>query len=126
MKRMENGMMFGLDIRKGFISVLAIGYLMVICSISSIQMAILENRMQFYRDLEMMDKRVYFEVMIMERIKDSFVQELNEDCKVSYEGMLASLDYEENVVVVEYDCEDEVYSRKYVYNTEFGFLLKFE
>ena len=114
--------MFGWGIHKGFISVLALSYLMVISCITSIQMMILTNRMQFYASLDSMDKRVYFEVLIMERIKDSYKQELVDDCSVYYQNMCAYMDFEDNVVIVTYDFEDDSYKRKYVYNTEFGFL----
>ena len=115
-------MMFGWDIQKGFISVLALSYLMVIASISGVQMMILTNRMEFYTSLVEMNKQVYFEVLIMERIKDSYLQKLVDDCSVNYENMVAELDFEGNIVMVEYDFDEVSYKRKYVYNEEFSFL----
>ena len=115
-------MMFGWGIQKGFISVLALSYLMVISCIASTQMMVLTNRMEFYKSLDVMDKQVYFEVLIMERIKDSYIQELLDDCVVYYENVSAKLDFDEYVVVVEYDFDGVSYKRKYVYNPEFSFL----
>ena len=119
---MESGMMFGWGIQKGFISVLALSYLMVISCIVGNQMMVLTNRVEFYKSLYSLDKRTYFEVLIMERIKDSYDQELLDDCIVSYENMLANIDFDEYVVVVEYDFDEVSYKRKYVYNEEFSFL----
>lgn len=115
-------MMSGLGIQKGFISILAIGYLTIISVICGIQMEILENRMEFYSMIEVMDKRIYFEVLIMERIKDCYEQGLVDDCDVYYEGIEANIDFEDDVVIVKYTYDFDVYERKYIYNSEFGFL----
>ena len=49
-------MIFGLATNKGFISVLCIGYFMVVSTICSVQMDIMENRMSFYQSLDEFDK----------------------------------------------------------------------
>ena len=115
-------MKFGLAISKGFVSVLCISYFMVISFVCNIQFMILENRIQFYQDIKIMDQRVYFEVLIIHRIKDSYTQKLLDNCVLYYEDIKAEVTYLEDCVVVEYSYDDVIYKREYVYNEEDGSL----
>ena len=115
-------MMCGLGINKGFISVLCIGYFMVISTICSVQIDIMENRMSFYQSLDEFDKFVYLEVLVMHRIKDSFEMELNEDCTIVYEDYVIKMDYEQQNVRVTYQTMNREIVREYLYDLQYHYL----
>lgn len=114
--------MFGLATNKGFISVLCIGYFMVVSTICSVQMDIMENRVSFYQSLDEFDKFVYLEVLVMHRIKDSFVMELNEDCTIIYEDYVIIMDYEQQKVRVTYQTMNREIVREYLYDLQYHYL----
>ncbi|MBQ9841280.1 MAG: hypothetical protein IJO78_06795 [Erysipelotrichaceae bacterium] len=115
-------MMFGLATNKGFISVLCIGYFMFVSAICSVQMDIMENRMSFYQSLDEFDKFVYLEVIVMHRIKDSFVMELNEDCTLVYDDYVIIMDYEQQKVKVTYQMMNREIVREYLYDLQYHYL----
>ena len=115
-------MMCGLATNKGFISVLCIGYFMVVSTICSVQMDIMENRVSFYQSLDVFDQFVYIEVLVMHRIKDSFVMELNEDCTIVYDEYIILMDYEEEKVRVTYQTFNSEIVREYIYHSQYHYL----
>ena len=114
--------MFGLATNKGFISVLCIGYFMVVSAICSVQMDIMENRVSFYQSLDEFDQFVYLEVLVMHRIKDSFAMELNEDCTIIYEDYVIIMDYEQQKVRVTYQTMNREIVREYQYDLQYHYL----
>ena len=115
-------MMYGLATNKGFISVLCIGYFMVVSTICSVQMDIMENRISFYQSLDEFDKFVYLEVLVMHRIKDSFTMGLNEDCTIIYEDYVIVMDYEQQKVRVTYETMNCEIVREYLYDLQYHYL----
>ena len=115
-------MMCGLAINKGFVSVLCIGYFMVISYLCSIQMDIVENRVYFNSLLEDMDRMVYIEVLLMHRIKDSYAMKLNQDNTIVYDDYVITLDYEEDKVFVKIQTLDYEIIREYKYDSEYHYL----
>ena len=114
--------MCGLATNKGFISVLCIGYFMVVSTICSVQMDIMENRVSFYQSLDEFDKFVYLEVLVMHRIKDSFTMGLNEDCTIIYEDYVIKMDYEQQHVKVFYQTMYREVVREYQYDLQYHYL----
>lgn len=114
--------MSGLATNKGFISVLCIGYFMVVSTICSVQMDIMENRVSFYQSLDEFDHFVYIEVLVMHRIKDSFVMKLNMDSTIIYNDYVIFMDYEEEKVRVTYQTFNSEIVREYTYHSQYHYL----
>ena len=115
-------MKFGLGTNRGFVTVLCMSYFMVISFVCSVHMMILENRMSFYSEMERMDQQVHFEVLIMQRLKDSFNENVMQDCVLYYQDLVAEITFYEDYAIVMYSNEQLSYQRKYTYDINSGSL----
>ena len=115
-------MMCGWGSNKGFISLYAITYFMVFTAIVGIQMMILENRLLFYQNMESLEQKTYIEILVMQRIKDSYETEKNEDCTLYYEDYQIVMQYKEEMVTVIYDNYVDHYQKQYRYHIDEKYL----
>lgn len=99
-----------------FVSVVALAIMVFVFTLGSYHRNILKNIYELKANLNKLDKQVYLEVLVMQRLKYAVeTMDYNED-ELEYEGTIVDITYDFEDITVVYTYEDREYTKYYHYD----------
>ncbi len=99
-----------------FVSIVALAILIFVFTLGSYHLSILKNIYELKANLNKLDKQVYLEVLVMQRLKYAVeTMDYNED-ELEYEGTTVNITYDFEDITVIYTYEDREYTKYYHYD----------
>ena len=99
-----------------FVSVVALAIMIFVFTLGSHHLSILKNIYELKANLNKLDKQVYLEVLVMQRLKYAVeTMDYNED-ELEYEGTTVNITYDFEDITVIYTYEDREYTKYYHYD----------
>ena len=99
-----------------FVSVVALAIMIFVFTLGSYHLSILKNIYELKENMNKLDKQVYLEVLVMQRLKYAVeTMDYNED-ELEFEGTIVNITYDFEDITVVYSCEDREYTKYYHYD----------
>ncbi len=99
-----------------FVSVVALAIMVFVFTLGSYHLSILKNIYELKANLNKLDKQVYLEVLVMQRLKYAVeTMDYNED-ELEYEETFVDITYDFEDITVVYTYEDREYTKYYHYD----------